>query len=257
MNNRSKTELLISVVSHNQGQQVKQLLDSIEKHCNHDRIAVVLTLNVAEDLPFDQSAYPFSLSICPNQKPEGFGANHNKAFNFMNSNYFCVLNPDVCFREDPFPALIESVKEIEAGVTAPVVYNSGDQLEDSVRMLPTPLKIWQRQFAKKLDYTPAEKIQEVDWIAGIFMLFKSSLFKQLKGFDEKYYLYCEDVDICSRLWLQGKKVLWNSGVVIYHDAQRSSHREWRFLGLHLASLLRLFCSPVYYRRYYQKRFLQG
>ena len=256
MHEKAKPQLLVSIISHNKGHELKHLLDCIEKYCSK-KIVVIITLNVEEKLPFSESDYSFLLITIKNQTPKGFGANHNQAFAYMESEYFCVLNTDIYFFEDPFSALIENTDQTDLGVMAPLVYCSNNQLQDSARKLPTPLQLFKRRFNTRADYVPSGSTHHVDWVAGFFMLFTSDSFRKLQGFNEKYYLYCEDVDICSRLWLQGKKVLWNSGVVIYHDAQRSSHREWRFLGLHLASLLRLFCSSVYYRRYYQKTFLQG
>jgi len=250
--NKIEAELIVSVVSHNQAEQVRKLLDSIEKHCQQNDLAVVLTLNVEEKLPFAEADYSFPLSIIKNIKAQGYGANHNHAFTVGNRAYFCVLNPDVWFSEDPFHVLIEQLKDEKIGVIAPAVYNSRGLLEDNARKLPTPIKIIKRWFARKNEYFIEKRPVEVDWLAGMFMLFKEADFKGLDGFDEKYYLYCEDIDICSRIWLKGKKVLLHGGVVVRHDAQHSSHYNVLYFYWHLSSLIKLFTSASYYKRFQQK-----
>jgi N-acetylglucosaminyl-diphospho-decaprenol L-rhamnosyltransferase len=247
----AKTELLVSIVSHNEGSEVEELLGCIEKYCLKN-LVVVITLNVDEQLSFKESDFSFPIFIVRNQRLKGFGANHNQAFTCMDSKYFCVLNTDVYFFEDPFSNLINNTNSNEIGVVAPIVYNKNDQLQDSARKLPTPFKLLQRRLMKRNEYLPPESIRYVDWIAGFFMLFESEQFKKLGGFNEKYYLYCEDVDICSRIWLSGRKVAWNSNVAIYHDAKRRSHEYLYYFAHHIRSLLLLFCSKVYYTRLYQK-----
>jgi len=252
MKGTAKTELLISIISHDQGDELITLLNCIEKHCSKN-LAVVVTLNVEEKLPFSKADYSFPLIIIENfLKPRGFSTNHNQAFACMESDYFCVLNTDVYFSKDPFPCLIDAVAEEDIGVIAPLAYSTSDQLADSARKLPTPFKLLQRRFIKRNEYLPSESFRYVDWVAGFFMLFDSELFKKLCGFDEKYFLYCEDVDICSRIWLDGKKVAWAGGTIVYHEAKRRSHSQLYYLARHIISMLRLFCSKVYYRRLYQK-----
>jgi GT2 family glycosyltransferase len=84
-----------------------------------------------------------------------------------------------------------------------------------------------------------------DWVAGFFMLFRSGVFERLGGFDERYFLYYEDVELCSRARLAGSKIVWMPGVKVVHDARRHSHRDAKFLYWHLRSIARFFASPVY------------
>ena len=79
------------------------------------------------------------------------------------------------------------------------------------------------------------------------MLFPSGIFERLGGFDERYFLYYEDVDICGRLRLQGHEVVLCPQAKVTHHAQRTSHRSVRYLRWHLTSMLRFFFSSVYRR----------
>ena len=79
-----------------------------------------------------------------------------------------------------------------------------------------------------------------EWVAGMFMLFRSQDFARLGGFDEAFFLYYEDVDICVRAWKQGMKIVACPQVSVVHDARRDSHRSARHIRWHLASMVRYF-----------------
>ena len=72
------------------------------------------------------------------------------------------------------------------------------------------------------------------------MLFRSEAFAELKGFDEKFFLYYEDVDVCIRAWNRGLRVLACPRVSVIHDARRDSRRSLRHLRWHVASMRRFF-----------------
>jgi GT2 family glycosyltransferase len=82
----------------------------------------------------------------------------------------------------------------------------------------------------------------------MFMLFTRETFEAVGGFDERYYLYYEDVDICARLRMAGKEVVLCPTVQVIHDAQRQSHTSPRHLAWHLASMLRFFTSAPFARQ---------
>jgi N-acetylglucosaminyl-diphospho-decaprenol L-rhamnosyltransferase len=79
----------------------------------------------------------------------------------------------------------------------------------------------------------------------MFMLFPREIFKEIGGFDERYFLYYEDVDLCARLTLAGYRILLCNTVSAIHDARRSSHKNLRYMRLHLLSIIRFFFSDVY------------
>lgn len=241
--------LLISVVSHGQAPLVQQLLGDIEEHCRGYGLAVLLTLNRKEELSFQERDFRFPLKIVRNRKPKGFGANHNAAFRTLPSDFFAVLNPDLRLQGDPFPPLLARLEEPLVGLAAPLIVNEKKQVEDSARFLPTPWRIlkrtWKGRAGRKGDYSMEDALIRPDWVAGMFMLFPSPVFARLGGFDEGYYLYFEDVDLCTRLRLAGYHILLDPSVSVVHNARRESHRKLRYLGLHVMSGMRFFSSSVF------------
>jgi len=233
----------ISIVSHQQIEMVTLLLNDLNKFSNETVFEVILTINVKEKILNNNFKYSFPLKVLHNQSPRGFGANHNAALRQASGDFFCILNPDVRLKTNPFLILQRDLILYEAGIIAPIVLNKDFEIEDSVRYFPT-LKSLIMKFINQSDgryfFSLDAPSFEVDWVAGMFMLFKSKDFLEIDGFDEKFFLYYEDVDICIRFWKAGKKVLACPQVTIIHDAQRQSRMSLRYMKWHLFSMTRYF-----------------
>lgn len=236
---------MISIVSHQQFLLVEKLLSDLSLRCSQSICDVILTINVEEPVP-DVSVYNFPVKIIKNNIPQGFGTNHNAAFKLAQGDFFCVLNPDIRLTMNPFPVLLEFACQPDVGVIAPRVVNNSGQREDSERSFPTPWELMKKiAGGKSAIWSDAHPVSSPDWIAGMFMLFPRSVFEELHGFDERYFLYYEDVDLCARLALAGYKRLVCSDVTVVHDARRSSHANLRYAAMHLKSIVRFFSSDVY------------
>lgn len=231
------------------------LLSDLQKHCAKDSLEVLLTVNVPEDLPASLSHFPFAVKIIRNPSPLGFGENHNRALQLAAGDFFCVINPDIRISSDIFPTLLSVLKDARVGVVAPLVVNKSGQMEDSARVFPTPLKIVCKAVGrcKGSDYLIKDACISPDWVGGMFMLFRRDVYRELHGFNQHFFLYYEDVDLCARVWLQGLKVVLVPQVSVMHDARRSSHKKARYLFYHIRSMARFFMSPTYWRVMYLRR----
>jgi GT2 family glycosyltransferase len=231
----------ISVVSHGQIGLIKNLLADIAAHVQTP-IEVILTMNLPEALPFDPAHFAFPLHILENPAPRGFAANQNAAFRTSRGGFFCVLNPDIRIDRDPFPDLLKCLQEPAAGLAAPLIRNPAGAVEDSARRFPTPLSILQKALFRRtgVEYPIGEESIHPDWVAGMFMVFPREVFAGLGGFDESYFLYYEDVNLCARLMLAGRRVVLCTSAFAIHDARRQSQRSLRYMRWHLASMARYF-----------------
>lgn len=241
----------VSVVSHLQIKLVAQLLCDLDMHCSGSRLELVLTLNMDEDLPFGLDDFSFPIKLIRNQTAKGFGSNHNQAFRQASGRYFCVLNPDIRLENNPFDALVSCFSDSDVGVVAPLVLGPDGTIDDSARRFPTPFSIFFKALGryKDIDYAIGEMPFHPDWVGGMCLLFLHTVFEQLGGFDERYFLYYEDVDICARLRLLGYDVLLNPQAKVTHHAQRTSRRNLTYLRWHFKSMMRFFLSPVFWRVY--------
>lgn len=239
----------ISIVSHRQLSLVKILLDDIEKYCGSLPIEVLLTINTLDEHVGSLDEYTFPIKIIQNKRLMGFGENHNKAFRSAIGEYFCVLNPDIRLKMEPFNELVHCLKDERIGVVAPLVLNGDGEIEDSARQFPSPVMIFGKVIGFKLQkpYLLNDSRIHPDWVAGMFMLFRVDAFREINGFDEKYFLYYEDVDICARLTNENKRVVLCTDSEVIHLAQRASHRNLKYLSWHIASMVRFFLSMTYWR----------
>ena len=237
----------ISVVSHGQMKLILNLMHDLQIFCSNQPIELLLTLNIPEPIAFDPSAFSYPIQVIENKLPKGFGGNHNQAFERARGDYFCVVNPDIKLRDCPLPTLIGCLQDRSIGVVAPKVLSPSGSVEDSARHFPT----FQRIFGKLLhrkhapDYSLFGDCVDVDWVAGMFMVFNRAVFDQVGGFNERYFLYYEDVELCARLQLVGLRVVVEPGAQVVHHAQRSSHRNLKYLRWHVGSLLRFLTSSEY------------
>ncbi|HVL07570.1 MAG TPA: glycosyltransferase [Burkholderiaceae bacterium] len=241
--------LTVSVVSHGQGQLLRPLLDQLDIQAASIPMRVVLTENLGPAILPDFAPQHFELKVLRNPAPKGFGANHNAAFDYCIGDHFAVLNPDVRLERDSMRHLVDQVCQ-RPGVAGPRVVTTNGSVEDSARRLPSVRRLVRRVIMNERlpDYDVKNTVQSVDWLAGMCMVFDRRSFAIVEGFDERYHLYCEDVDICLRLHLAGLNVTWVQSAIVEHSARRDSHRNLRYLLWHVRSVLRLLVSPAY-RRY--------
>jgi len=235
----SAPQVTLSIVSHRQNALVNQLLEDIQRVCA-DRVALVLTENVEDPIPLATAALSCPVERIANQKIKGYGANHNAAFKHCRTPYFCVANPDIRLLADPFPALLHALEVPGIAVAGPLVRDPAGRIEDSARRFPTVASLLSKIFAETRtpEYPTDRGAVRVDWIAGMFMLFRREAFEAVNGFDEAYFLYYEDVDICDRLRTLGHFTTYETQTEIVHNARRGSRRDLTLALHHIRSAAR-------------------
>lgn len=231
--------ITLSVVSHRQAGLVAGLLRDIAALGRSD-LEVILTVNLPEALEHEALARVPRLSVVRNARPRGFGANHNAAFRAAGGEAFCVLNPDIRLGADPFASLLEALREPAVGLVAPRILDGAGRIEDSARRFPTWGSLLRKLAGSgaRLDYALGEQPFSPDWVAGMFMLFRRAAFAEVGGFDERYHLYYEDVDICRRLRLRGHDIRLVPQAAVTHEARRASRRDPAHMFWHGRSMLR-------------------
>lgn len=243
-------DLSISIVSHGHGPLIERLLQSLEEHRPSARLEAIVTLNVPEVFDAERLGLSFSVRIVQNAHPRGFAYNHNQAFQLATGSHFCVLNPDILFREEVFSSLLAELESPDMGIVAPGVVEADGMAGDNYRKLPTPQRMLARalQRGRPLDLVRVDERGYAlpDWIAGMFLLMRADLFRELNGFDERYFLYLEDVDLGVRCQLAGYSMVVNTRVKVIHQARRDSRKKLRFLLWHLTSTAKFFTSAPFW-----------
>lgn len=232
-------QITLSIVSHGQASLIRDLLKDLAT-LPQQNFEVIITIN----LPEDESAYQgfsFPLRIIRNTLPKGFGENHNAAFEHSSTQWFAVVNPDIRTQSLNFEVLLSPFQRNSVAAVAPVVLSADGKVEDSARHFPTLLRFAKRVLLRqrKSDYAVQSSPYRVDWVAGMFVVFRREAFRQVGGFDaRRFYMYLEDADICQRLGKEQWQVLVNPHVQVIHMAQRASRRNLKHMRWHAVSALR-------------------
>lgn len=246
---RSPPRVTVSIASHGQRDLVATLLAQLADLRDHDIARVVIVHNLPDDdLPKPPNAL-FDLVQLHNPEPVGFSANHNRAFAYCATPWFAVLNPDLEFQfGNPFVALLEAATaDTRLGALAPVLLQPGTLHAEPPRGVVTPLELLRRRLP---GWRPPD---EPAWLVGAFLMLRSEAFKTLLGFDERFRLYCEDVDLGLRLRDAGWSIRRVENARVLHQTQRHSHRNLQYTLLHITSLFRLWWRLVRQPRLWARR----
>lgn len=241
-----RPSISVSVVSHGHGPLVRQFLDDLRTLAGPSALEVIVTENIPEQdgwLPGGHARSDYKVIV--NEAPRGFGANHNRAFLEASGDWFCVANPDIRLTADPFPALVATAARVGQGIVTPAVVNSSGAVEDHVRRFPTPLNLVHRRLGSDdgaYRVKPGASAAQVDWAAGMFLLMPAAFFDRLNGFDERFFMYCEDIDLSLRAWQAGGEVWVEPSAVVVHDAARATGRAFRHTKWHLHSMFSYFAK---------------
>ena len=188
------------------------------------------------------------------QTNKGYGGGHNVALRKameIGSQYHLVVNPDVWFGAEVIPALWRLMEEDStiAQVMPKVLFLNGS-VQYLAKLLPTPMDLFGRFFLParliynrnskfELRHSGYDKMMNVPFLSGCFMFLRISALRSEGLFDERFFMYMEDVDITRRLHVKYKTLFFPS-VSIYHRFSRLSYHKWRLSLIHMISVLKYF-----------------
>ena len=192
-----------------------------------------------------------SVEYIYSNKNIGFGKGHNSILHKLTSEnkYHLILNPDVRFHPEILEKLVLKMESNESfSMIAPRVLNSNNELLYTARRYPSLFELIFRflgifkKFTIRGEYKNQNYKQSFspDFVQGSFMLFKTEDLLRLEGFDERYFMYMEDVDICRKIDLSGKRKLYFPATEIIHTHRKGSSKEFRLFFIHISSIIKYF-----------------
>lgn len=185
----------------------------------------------------------------------GFGSGHNKVLEKIKetSSYHLILNPDVTFSTETIPNLILQLKNDDVlAMIAPKVLFPNGKHQYSCRRYPIPKELLARKFSlfknilqktvDKGEYRDKDLTKPfyAEYLTGCFHLYKTQDLIALNGFDERYFLYMEDVDICKKIDKIGKMKLYYPKATIYHVLKKGSSKSILLFFRHFSSVIKYF-----------------
>lgn len=256
-------KLSLIIVAYNSKELIKKQLTHLQSiKTNIDYEVLVVDNGSQKEISVLKESFPFVKFIFSKNNLGYFGG-VNLGVKKASGEYLFILNSDILASDYCFDKLInfmENNKNI--GIIAPkLVHPNNYETQNSCfrfHNILTPLfrrtaigdtKIGKKENHKMLmeDFDHEDTV-ECDWILGAAFIIKKETLKKLGGFDERYFLYYEDMDICKTVWLNGLKVVYFHSTYMIHDHQRQSANNKTFLDyinnktlkIHITSSFRYF-----------------
>jgi len=183
---------------------------------------------------------------------QGFGAGHNMVFDkFKNqADYLLICNPDIHFDKGEVDALYEFSHSESVGLAIPrILYPNGNN-QYGCKLLPSPYQLFIRRFFSIATSSVNEQyeLRDADYnkvffapsLSGCFLLISKDALGKIGGFDERFFLYMEDVDLSRRVCDAGLPVRYYPGSTVTHIAQAKSYKSFKFLTYHVLSAIKYF-----------------
>ncbi|MBI9089850.1 MAG: glycosyltransferase family 2 protein [Desulfobacterium sp.] len=248
-------DLSVSIVSHNSREDLELLMPSLKKALAAISSEILLVDNRSIDgsADFIRANYP-EVKITENSVRRGYGANHNKNLDRVRGKYVLFMNSDMEILPDAMDLLcgfMDSNKTV--GICCPNVLNPDGSLQYLNKKYPNLFDLMLRRFAKgpvksvfkrrmdayELRETGYGESVSVPFVSGCFMFCRTGVVHQVKGFDERYFLYFEDADLCRKVQKFATTVSCPEAKVV-HRWERSAHKKFKWFVVFLQSAVRYF-----------------
>lgn len=231
-------DLSIIIVSYNVKTYLQHCIASVKKASEGLDTEIFIVDNNSMDGSADMVAAEFpDVFLIANKNNLGFGKANNQALKKSTGRYVLFLNPDTLVEESTFSSLVDFMDNHKnIGLCGPRILNSDGTLQLACRRsfpspsvaLPKLLGLsslfpnskWLAKY--NLTYLDPNESYEVDAVSGSFMFCRGDLVRKMGGFDEIFFMYGEDLDLCRRFQLDGYKIFYNPVTTIIHHKGESS-----------------------------------
>lgn len=258
-----KQDISLSVVIYRDYKTPLQMIHSLSEHkpsnlCIHLYVVDNSNLGSEDSLLPERATFccelestSFAEYINPKENL-GFGKANNLALMLANSTYHAFVNPDIVFRDDALTALKDFMDETpEAGMCIPRIVDANGELQQVYWQEPSVLDAFNRMFMKNAmkkraryytmsgaDYT---KPFQVPFGQGSFLFGRTQLLQELGGFDDSYFMYLEDADLCHRI-NECSKFFYCPDATVVHNWEKGSHKDSHLFKIHIQSYAKYFCK---------------
>jgi GT2 family glycosyltransferase len=252
----SNTKIAISIVTYN-SRHIFDVLDNLKKEfAGNDHFRFLIFDNHSnEEYRKRLEKYMDFAEITFYHENNGFGFGHNYNLLKANEDFFLVFNPDIILKKETLIPMIEKMeKDTSVSLMVPKVLNSDGSTQHLIRnrvsVFDYALRFIPFQFVKKLfdkrlaTYEcrdlPDDRDVTIRIGSGCFMLIRGEDFKELHGFDDRYFMYFEDYDLCLELGKRNKKIVYTPFSQVIHYYERGAHRNSKLFKIFMHSMYKFF-----------------
>ncbi len=254
----SKIDLSITIVLYHNYEDVKKAIETIEKYTNKNINKKIYLVDNGRENVEEKDFNTFKkffkmyedIEYIDAKSNLGFGKGHNLVLDKINSKYHAIVNPDIILKEDSFSKIIKYMdKNEDVGMVIPKMIDETGEMKKVYREEVTIHDMFIRMFCSKWfpkrmgkitlqskDYT---KEFQVPFGQGSFLVIRTKLFKELKGFDDRFFMYMEDADLCKRV-NQISKLMYIPDTEVIHKWEKGSHKNRELFMYHIQSMIKYF-----------------
>lgn len=245
--------LSIIIVNYNVKYFLEQCLCSVKKAIDKIEAEVIVVDNNSTDGSMDyiQPKFPW-VKFIQNQKNEGFSKANNLALSKAKAKFILFLNPDTIIAEDSFEKCISFLEmHPQVGsVGVKMIDGQGNYLKESKRGFPTPWASFcklsgltalfpRTKFFSSyyLGYLNETENQEIDVVSGAYMFLRKNVLNKTSGFDERFFMYGEDIDLSYRIQQAGYKNYYLAETTIIHFKGESTKKDYEKVKLFYTAMI--------------------
>ncbi len=261
--------LTVQIVNFNSRNNLRECLQSIKDNFSDwENLQIIVINNDKEKM--GNFLNDFGAELIEKNENIGFGKAHNLALTKAQGDYILFLNPDTKVFPGAFENLLDTFSlDEKIGIAGPIyIGQKNTSEEEHYGPEKTPLSTIGRKISRRKNEPKPSDIFETDWVSGGAMMIRKNLFLELGGFDENYFLYFEDVDLCLQARKKGWKVVIHSKAKIFHKSgqsfsdnrvkkkhyyQSQSHYIKKNFGSFWAVVLKVLQLPFYIRNVYCRK----
>ncbi len=177
-----------------------------------------------------------NVSLHESKENNGFGSGNNIGAFKSKGKYILFLNNDTQVKDDGFLRMVEYMENhLEASILGGQLRNFDNSPQSSAGKFYTPIRVVMLLMGMQrfglLDENP-NSIQKVDWVKGALLMIRREVFEKLKGFDEKIFMYTEDMELCYRAKLAGFNTYFYPNILVMHSEHGSSNRAFAISNIY-------------------------
>ena len=235
-----KPDVSVIIVNWNTRDDLRECLRSLHPSLHQGlQVEIIVVDNASWDdsVAMVKREFP-DVKLIENRLNEGFGKAHNRAALIAQGRYLMLLNSDARAHPGALKDLVDYADaHPDVGIIAPKVLNPDGSLQYSCRRFPVyEAGLFRNTILGRLfpqnrfvrDYLMTDfdhaHTADVDWVSGCAMMIRRETWHQLGGFDEWFFMYCEDVDLCWRAHEAGWRVVYHPEAVVTHTIGRSTDK---------------------------------
>jgi len=250
--------LSIIIVSWNVRDYLADCIESILENCRLLQYEIIVVDNASTDgtVDFIKNKYP-RLVLIPNDTNKGFGYANNQGISRAKGRYLLFLNPDTIMKPNAVEKMLTFLEQNkDVGAIGPMLLNKDLTIQYSVRTFPTfrgalyrhtilrYFGLFKNHHEKwRMKDFKCDRLSDVDQLMGAAILTKKDLVLKVGGFDERFFMYYEEVDFCYRIKKAGYRIVFFPDVSIIHLGGKSARQiPFRKKIMAIRSLLRFFAK---------------